>query len=121
MWSAPPYPQMTSAPPVPVSVSGPDVPTIVHPRAFATTATGSVSDSFPGVGSGVLEVTFALLSNVPASVVRTTTDMKTLPPFPRLEFVQDTEPVDPTVGVVHDHPAGKMDDRNVIDAGRVSV
>jgi hypothetical protein len=76
---------------------------------------------FPGTRSEVAAETvavFVIMPLVPASTL--TMSVNTAPPTASEAVEQDTVPVDPTAGVVHDQPAGDVSDTNVVLAGSVS-
>jgi hypothetical protein len=79
--------------------------------------------SLPGFGSVVLDAAVAVFdSTVPALTAASTVtvSVKTALPTPNDGFEQDTVPLAPTAGVVHDQPPGEESDTNVVPAGSVS-
>ena len=91
--------------------------------AVATTS-AAVAVLLAGLGSEVAELTVAvLLMAVPAAVPAVTfsTTVKLADPAAKLGLVQVMDPVPPTTGVVHDHPAAMTIDWKVVFAGVVSA
>ena len=78
----------------------------------ATTSV-AVAELLPAFGSVVVELTLAVsLIAVPAAVPAVTCRpmVKVADPLLKLAFVQVMVPVEPTAGVVQDHPAGGVID-----------
>lgn len=92
--------------------------------AEAATVVVDVPLSLPGFGSELDEEAVAVFeSTVPAATSgpTATVSVNTALVTPRLGFEHDTEPPEPTAGVVHDHPPGDDSDTKVVPAGSVSV
>ena len=105
------------------AVTGSGVSTFATDRsADVATLVVSVSlslSAFESVGDATVAV---LLMIVPDAVdgSTATVSVKTALPGAKLAFEQETVPVAPTAGVVHDQPAGDESDTNVVFAGSVS-
>src|SRR6266852_2662421 len=83
----------------------------------------AVPFSLPGFGSAVAEETVAVfVRTVPETTVELTetVSVNTALPTARLGFEQETVPLAPTAGDVHDQPPGAENDTNVVPAGSVS-
>jgi hypothetical protein len=92
--------------------------------AEAETVVVSVSELLLGSSSGVADAAVAtLLMVVPGAVpgFTFTTSVKAAPDTPNEGLVAVTVPVPPTAGVVAVHPAGAVNDTNVVLAGTASV
>jgi len=92
--------------------------------AGESTVVVAVPLSLPGFPSGVLEVAVAVLLRVePAGTVgaTATVSVKTELPTANEGFEQETVPVSPASGVVHDQPPGELNATKVVPGGNVSV
>src|SRR5689334_21054241 len=84
----------------------------------------AVALSFPGVGSVVAEPVTAVLVTVELGASEPsvfTTSVNTELPGVRINAEQETVPVPPTAGVVHDQPPGLVSETNVVPVGMVSL
>jgi hypothetical protein len=82
-----------------------------------------VAELFPTTGSSTDLTLAVLLTIVPFGVAAftfTTSVKDPLPSAGSVAMVQFTVPVPPTAGVVQLHPAGDVNETNVVFAGRVS-
>src|SRR6187200_1638995 len=107
----------------------PPATTVAAPAVFVTarsarsavTVVVAVTLLLPGVGSAVADATVAVLvMTVPPAVAAptfTTSVNEALAPLASEGLVEVTVPVPPTAGVVDVHPAGAVNETNVVPAG----
>src|SRR4051812_32792349 len=107
------------------ATTGSGVSTFVTDRSAEPAPTVVVAVPLPlaPFGSEVVDVAVAVLvMTVPFATPAptATVSVKTALPVPMLGFEQETVPVPPTAGVVHDQPPGLDSDTKVVPAGSVS-